>query len=665
MDIVLVNMPFAAIQRPSIALGTLKAILRDAGLTVYTAYANLWYAEYIGLDSYLRIEKTRSQDVLGDWIFGHAAFPDHAPDHDQYLDRLLRANRNLSRGSTDQTVELLYRIRGQSMRFVDEVADRVLALNPKIVGCTSMFQQNVASLALLRRIRQMAPDIITMMGGANCETVMGKTLHERFDWVDYVVSGEADELIGALCKRVLLDGRNIPASEVPFGTLAPSHRLSGYPVLKSGDGVPRAIVQDMRKVPLPEYDDYFTELDNFLYRASVLPSIPIETSRGCWWGAKSHCTFCGLNGGNMSYRSKPAEQAMEEIDALVSRHKIHRLQAVDNILDTHYINSLVPILASRQEKLSVFFEVKSNLKRHQIELFARAGIRTIQPGIESLDTRVLNLMRKGCAAWQNILLLKWSRQYGVEVVWSILHGFPGEADEWHLETAALLPALHHLEAGSINTLRFDRYSPYHNRPADWGLTLKVGRAYQYAYPLEPEALAGIAYFMESSQQTDGCFDEHSPGPGLSALYEAHAAWRRSNQPSGPPPWRLPILAMERHDHGAVVTDTRECALLRTSQLTPLQVSILDAADSAPSFANLISTIVSGHGITSDDANELLRGLLEVRYLVVVDGRAISLVLDYPVPPRLRVIDQPTGYIRRAGALSGLNQALETAFAEQT
>ncbi len=662
MDIVLVNMPFAAIQRPSIALGTLKSILRDTGLSVHTAYANLWYAEYIGIDSYLRVERTRSQDVLGDWIFGSAAFPEHDPDHARYLDRLLRTNRNLSRGSRDQTIELLYRLRRLSAQFVDEVADRVLALDPKIVGCTSMFQQNVASLALLRRIRQMAPEVITMMGGANCETVMGKTLHQSFDWVDYVVSGEADELIGALCKKILLDGRKIPANEVPFGTLAPAHRASGYPTVKSGDGVPRAIVQDMRKVPLPEYDDYFVELSNFLYRASVLPSIPIETSRGCWWGAKSHCTFCGLNGGNMSYRSKTPEQAMQEIDALVSRHKIHRLQAVDNILDTHYINSLVPALASRPERLSVFFEVKSNLKRHQIELFARAGIRTIQPGIESLDTRVLQLMRKGCAAWQNLLLLKWARQYGVEVVWSILHGFPGEADEWHLETAALLPALHHLEAGSINALRFDRYSPYHNRPADWGLTLKVGQAYQYAYPLKPEALGGIAYFMESSHQADGFTDEHSYGPGLKALHETHAAWRRSNQPSGPPPWRLPILAMERHEDGAIVTDTRECALLPTARLTLLQVAVLDICDSAPTMASLVTTIVSKHGITNNDATELLRGLLDARYLVVVDGRAISLVLDYPVPPRLRVIDQPTGYIRLGSAQSGLNAAIGTALA---
>jgi radical SAM superfamily enzyme YgiQ (UPF0313 family) len=38
-----------------------------------------------------------------------------------------------------------------------------------------------------------------------------------------------------------------------------------------------------------------------------------EASRGCWWGAKHHCTFCGLNGLSMTFRSKSADRAYSEI----------------------------------------------------------------------------------------------------------------------------------------------------------------------------------------------------------------------------------------------------------------------------------------------------------------------------------------------------------------
>ena len=38
-----------------------------------------------------------------------------------------------------------------------------------------------------------------------------------------------------------------------------------------------------------------------------------ETSRGCWWGERMHCTFCGLNGATMSYRSKSPRRAVDEL----------------------------------------------------------------------------------------------------------------------------------------------------------------------------------------------------------------------------------------------------------------------------------------------------------------------------------------------------------------
>ena len=49
-------------------------------------------------------------------------------------------------------------------------------------------------LALLRKIKERAPDTVTMMGGANCEGPMGEATHRYFSWVDCVVSGAADEL---------------------------------------------------------------------------------------------------------------------------------------------------------------------------------------------------------------------------------------------------------------------------------------------------------------------------------------------------------------------------------------------------------------------------------------------------------------------------------------
>ena len=38
---------------------------------------------------------------------------------------------------------------------------------------------------------------------------------------------------------------------------------------------------------------------------ATVPTVLIETSRGCWWGDRDrHFMFCGLNGATMAYRSK-------------------------------------------------------------------------------------------------------------------------------------------------------------------------------------------------------------------------------------------------------------------------------------------------------------------------------------------------------------------------
>lgn len=640
--VLFVNMPLAAIERPTIALGILKAILAGAGQPCDVAYANMWYAEYVGLDRIDLLDSTRPQDGLGDWLFGAAAFPGFDADDEGYAAWMVRRHPALATGGLG--VEGLLALKRSSSAFLDDAVARVLARRPRIVGCTSMFQQHVASLALLRRVKQANPGIVTMLGGANCETTMGVTTHRYFPWVDYVVSGEADAFIAPLIGDVLRHGADLSAEQVPFGVFAPCHRAGGYPETRDGDGVPRAILDDIRDVPVPDYSDYFAELDQCLYQRNVFPSVPIETSRGCWWGAKSHCTFCGLNGGNMNFRAKPPQQAMADIETLVARHGVTRIQAVDNILDNGYMTELLPALAARAQPLSLFYEVKANLKRHQVEALARAGVRHLQPGIESLDTRVLKLMRKGTGAWQNIQLLKWSRQYGVGLSWSIIHSFPDEEDAWHAECATLMPFLHHLQPGGIGKLRYDRYSPYFRDPQRWRLRLRAARSYRHLYPLDAAALDEIAYFMDDIGPRVA--EDTTERPGLIALMTAHAAWCEANKAAGPPLWKMPVLSMRRTaDGGGVVTDTRACAIVQEAAVDTLDVILLDHADQAPTAERLIDAAVRASGHGADEVAARIARLQALGHILAVDGRLLGLVLDEPVALRPRLRDRPNGFVR--------------------
>ncbi|MGI5451625.1 hypothetical protein ACQEWB_00215 [Streptomyces sp. CA-249302] len=68
----------------------------------------------------------------------------------------------------------------------------------------------------------------------------------------------------------------------------------------------------------------------------------VEGARGCWWGEKHHCTFCGLNSSFMEYRSKSPDAFYDEVVRQVERHQVLDLYVVDNILDMKYLPTVLP-----------------------------------------------------------------------------------------------------------------------------------------------------------------------------------------------------------------------------------------------------------------------------------------------------------------------------------
>jgi ribosomal peptide maturation radical SAM protein 1 len=627
LDVCLVNMPQSPVERPSIALGLLKAALAPRGITVTAVHANLRWAEEIGLDHHQWLERSRSEDLLTDWLFAPHAFPEATQDDEAFIAGFTERNVRFRRAGLTWTRSLLLYNRLQASWFLDAEVERILALRPRIVGCTSMFNQHVASLALLRRLKAADPGIVTLIGGANCEGEMGVTTHRNFPWVDVVVSGEADLLIGPLIEALLAGEIDAPAEHWPEGVFAPAHRQAGYPRRDGGDGRPRATIEDMRQVPAPDYDDYFAELATLPWAARVRPSIPLESSRGCWWGQRSHCTFCGLNGGGMTFRTKPAEQARAEIDTAVARWGIDRIEMVDNILDMTYFRSLIPDLAEASPRLKIFYETKSNLKREQIAGLARAGVRWIQPGIESLDSGTLKLMGKGVTAAQNVMLLKWCRQYGIHAMWTVIAGFPGEDDDWYAAMARLVPYLAHLEGGGIARLRYDRFSPHHTQPDRFGLRLTPAPLYAHVYPLPHDELMGLAYFFENEGEDAAdrsLFSGEMPGrPGVNTLSRRLAEWHGAARDAR--------LDLTRTASGAEVVDTRPLPTAGRHMLDATELALLDACAEGPPRAQI------------GPAGPALDRLIALGLVVELDGRLVALVLE-EATPMPSAEDNPLGRI---------------------
>lgn len=481
MRVLLVNMPWISLGRPAIGVSLLKAALVAEGFECHVAYGNLLLAGRIGRADYELVnEQISAAFFCGDWLFAQHLFGAQL-DQNAYLATL----RHHLGG--DQRFARIMALRAHIGPFLEDCLARFDVASHDLIGFSTTFEQNLASLALAHAIKQRHPDKLVVFGGANCEGPMGQELHRSFPWIDYVVSGEADRSFPELVRR-------LAAGEA-------SPRIAGVVARGSAGGpapAPATPITDLDALPVPDYDDYFAALHALPFAAELRPALLIESARGCWWGAKSHCTFCGLNGATMAFRAKSAERVLMELESQQQRYGIGRFLAVDNILPYEYFKTLLPALKQRRLGISLFYEVKSNLKREQVELLRDAGVMALQPGVESLSTPVLRLMRKGVSALQNVQLLKLSREYGIEVAWNLLYGFPGETPEHYAETAATIEALYHLKPpGMASAIRLDRFSPNFDQAAAFGLTdVRPFALYQHLYPLPPERVANLAYFFE-------------------------------------------------------------------------------------------------------------------------------------------------------------------------
>ena len=76
----------------------------------------------------------------------------------------------------------------------------------------------------------------------------------------------------------------------------------------------------MDALPYPDFDDYFARHAASPLEEEIEALLFFETSRGCWWGEKHHCKFCGLNGSRLAYRSKYPRRAVDELVYLHRRH---------------------------------------------------------------------------------------------------------------------------------------------------------------------------------------------------------------------------------------------------------------------------------------------------------------------------------------------------------
>ncbi|MCX2729185.1 RiPP maturation radical SAM C-methyltransferase [Saccharopolyspora sp. NFXS83] len=498
MRTVLVAPPWNSLYRPSIQIATLGGLAaQGTGDPITCEYAYLdWFEYVIGVsdrapEQFIAIYDTIGEELyglgVGDWIFGSMVAPE---DADEAAVREEYAAFLGERGVAPDLVSFVMSMRQEAAGFVTAFADSLLATGAECFGFTTSFSQLIPALAIARALKDRAPERFVFLGGANCDRPMGEAVMRSYRFVDAVVQGEGEAAVTAISEA---------------GTVAELKSAPGM-VLRDGEDlvVSPPVVQSMEATPVPRYDEYFERLERFPWRDLIVPNValPFQMSRGCWWGEKMQCTFCGENGSGMPYRSRAGTQLVHALRELTERHGVLDTYAVDTILAKD--DNGLAALAEAEVDVTTFFEVKANLSPKALGELRAAGVTMVQPGIESLSTGSLKLLRKGATGFHNLRFLVLCRELGIDARWNLLSAMPGETPEMLDEQLRLIPFLPHLAPPStVSKVRVDRYSPYFENPGEFGIELTgPERKYRFTHPGHDAEREAMAYSFDHAEVGD-------------------------------------------------------------------------------------------------------------------------------------------------------------------
>ena len=203
-------MPFVIVNQPTMGVSVLKNCLNINGIKTEAHYPCMPLSvdlrsgmyDWCGGNVYERI---------GDYFFCEYLFGPSDAREEKLKEALYRLGKNgrfpkdiKGIGSVRDLVEYIPSMREIIKNLMHELANFISnRKNIKIVCCSATFVQLYASLAILKEIKRLSPDITTIIGGCECEGECAKEVVKKFDFIDYVCSGEGEVVLPKLCNTAL------------------------------------------------------------------------------------------------------------------------------------------------------------------------------------------------------------------------------------------------------------------------------------------------------------------------------------------------------------------------------------------------------------------------------------------------------------------------------
>jgi len=415
---------------------------------------------------------------------------------------------------------------------------------PEIAAFTLTIAQTGASLLWSYLIKEASPHTVVVFGGSQCIDPMGPSLLAGTPWIDVVVRGECDSSIVALFQRLAAGDEPVDIPSI------------GY---RNGVGKIRKTPRGPLETPhiRPSYREYVEVYSRFEASLGRPPFLYVEGSRGCWWGERSHCQFCGIHADGIHYRESPAAETFRQLLDTAADCRASTIAMSDSIMSRTHMNELLPMLenARHEYDVSILVELKNAFQKTDVESMARAGVSACQLGVESLSTRLLREMKKGNRAIEHVQALKWLTECGIAVQYNLLSHVPNELPQDYEESTKVARTVHHLPPPTgLFPIQMHRYSPYFNNWRELGFSEPRPAAfYEWVLPESFGDLSEFAYIFDATHpSTRGDTELDSARRRLANEIEA---WASDYYSSSLTHYRLPSgVVIHRTDGG----ERREC-----------------------------------------------------------------------------------------------------------
>jgi radical SAM superfamily enzyme YgiQ (UPF0313 family) len=286
------------------------------------------------------------------------------------------------------------------MRIDEDLDTELSKFRPDMVGCSCVAANSHIVKQILMKIKEVAPDTITVVGGHH-PSLMPADCSETF--IDAVVVGEGEETLNEFVEACESD-RNW--GEIP----GIAYRLEDGEFRINRDRE----LMDLSDFPKPARSLTKHNRDKGLYfRGNWRPLDCTISSRGC----PNKCTFCGLwkiNRGR--YRARPVRSIADELEAVPAANIMF---IDDNTLD-HVENASALAQELKQRGIKKNYELYGRVDtvvRHPdlVEKWCDVGMKLLLLGLEAPNDEALKEMRKRTTTEMNRRAIEVCHANGVEV----------------------------------------------------------------------------------------------------------------------------------------------------------------------------------------------------------------------------------------------------------